>query len=334
MSSDVRVLSQDDVTALLSMRECIEVVEQTLAMAARGESINPLRTFLILPERRGILGMMPAYLESPRCTGIKVVTVMPGNHGTPYDSHQGAVLLFEAEHGRLLAIMDASAITAIRTAAASGLATRLLSREDATSLALIGSGVQARTHLEAIRLVRPISQVHVWSRSLANAEAFAAAAAEKHNIDVTAVPSVEQALQGADIVCTTTASREPLVNGAWLTPGMHINAVGACVRTHRELDTEAIARSRLFVDWRESAVNESGDYLMPLAEGAIGPTHIRGEIGEVLIGRVGGRASPDEITIFDSLGIGLEDLGPAWFVYDKALQTGAGVTMEFGGRQT
>lgn len=334
MSNDVRVLSQQDVTALLSMGECIGVLEETLAVAGRGDVINPLRTAMALPDRRGIIGMMPAYLGAPRCTGIKVITVMPGNHGTAYDSHQGAVLLFDAEYGRLLSIMDATAVTTIRTAAASAVATRLLAREDADTLAMIGSGVQARAHLDAMLHVRPITRVRVWSRSSDNAKAFANMVADKYRLEVTAVDEADAAVRGAHVVCTTTSAREPVVKGAWLSPGAHVNAVGACFRTHRELDTDAIVRSHLFVDWRESATNESGDYLIPLAEGAIAPTHIRGELGDLLLGRVQGRQSPEDVTVFDSLGIGVEDLGSAWFIYQKALQTGAGITLEFGGRKS
>src|SRR6185295_8017059 len=209
-----------------------------------------------LPDRSGILGLMPGYLGEPRSFGLKVVTVMPGNHGTGYDSHQGVVMLFGVKHGEPLAILDASAITAIRTAAASGAATDALARADAGDLALIGSGAQARTHLEAMRAVRRLRRVRVWSRTRANAERFARDEAAGAGLEIEVAASAEEALRGADLVCTTTAAKEPVVRGAWLSPGAHVNAVGACFAANRELDTDAVRRALLFTDCRESLMNE------------------------------------------------------------------------------
>ncbi|MEE9270179.1 MAG: ornithine cyclodeaminase family protein [Candidatus Krumholzibacteria bacterium] len=325
------ILTERDVYTLLPMEECMDVVSKALEMASKGQTVNPLRTALRLPEKDGLLGMMPAYLGSPESVGIKVVTVMPGNHGTEFDAHQGAVLLFEPEHGCLLAVIDASSITAIRTAAASGVATRLLASPGASQLAILGSGVQAKSHLEAMRLARNITEVRVWSRTPANAQRFAERESARHGIDIHAAATAREAVTGAEIICTCTSSDKPVLAGEWIADGAHVNAVGACLPKSRELNTVAVVKSRLFVDRRESALNEAGDFLIPKKEGAIDDGHIVGEIGEVLLGNVPSRQAPDEITLFESLGIACEDLATAHYVYRKAVDSNTGVTIDFGG---
>jgi alanine dehydrogenase len=327
----VHIVSQAEVLQLLPMSECIEAMTEALKTLARGNAILPLRPIMWLPEKVGALGMMPAYLGDTKAMGLKVVTVFPGNHGTQYDSHQGAVMLFESEHGRLLAIIDASEITAIRTAATTAVATRVLARQDASDLAILGSGVQARTHLEAMLLVRPIKRVRVWSRSPDHARHFAEQAAGRHGIKVEAMGTARDAVTGADIICTTTAAPEPVLLGEWIAPGAHVNAVGSSVAFTRELDTAAVVKARLFVDRRDSTVNEAGDFLFPKKEGAIGDDHIRGDIGDVLLGRIAGRASEAEVTLFKSLGLAVEDLAAAQQIYQKALEKGMGTSIEFGG---
>jgi ornithine cyclodeaminase len=276
---------------------------------------------------------MPGYLEGLNAVGLKVISIFHNNKGTEYDSHQGAVLVFEADHGSLMAMVDASAITAIRTAAVSGVATRLLAREDAGELAILGSGVQAHAHVNAMLVARNIARVRVWSPNPEHARAFARTICEKQGIEVTPTNNALNAVKGADIVCTTTSAREPVLLGEWLGPGVHINAVGSSVPLARELDTEAVVKSRLFVDRRESAVNEAGDYLIPKREGMIGDKHIQGEIGEILSGQIAGRQSEQEITLFKSLGLAVEDIASAHLVYQKALQKGLGTWIEFGGNR-
>ncbi|MBI4420688.1 MAG: ornithine cyclodeaminase family protein [Gemmatimonadetes bacterium] len=327
----VLVLSQSDVKRLLPMPECIDLMADTLAALARDEGVQPLRSAMRIPA--GVLGVMPAYLNGSKALGIKVISVFPGNHGTDFDSHQGAVLLFEGEHGSVKAILDASAVTAIRTAAVSGLATRLLARPDASDLAILGAGVQALTHLEAMMAVRPVTRVRVWTRTPEHARAFAARETRKWNVPVEAVPTAEVAVRGATLICTTTSSREPVLRGAWLVPGAHINAVGSSIAVARELDTPALVRSRLFVDRRESTLNEAGDFLIPKKEGAVGDGHIQGEIGDLVLGRIAGRQSNQEITLFKSLGIGVEDVASARYVYQKAVAKGMGTAVEFGGER-
>jgi ornithine cyclodeaminase/alanine dehydrogenase-like protein (mu-crystallin family) len=331
---DVLVLGQRDVRRLLPMSDCIEVMSGALAALARGDSLQPLRAAIRLPSGRGLLGVMPAYVGELDAPGIKVITVFPGNHGTELDSHQGAVLLFEGERGRLVAVVDASEVTAIRTAAVSGLATRLLARPDAGDLALLGTGVQARTHLEAMAAVRRLRRVRAWSPNPARAAAFAESAAALAGCPIELVAGPGEAVTGADLVCTTTAARTPILEGAWLAPGAHVNAVGACVPSARELDGAAVARARLYVDRRESALAEAGDLLLARGEGAIGDDHIAGEIGEILVGAREGRRSADEITLFKSLGLGVEDVAAAHFIHRRARAEGAGTALELGGMRS
>jgi ornithine cyclodeaminase len=327
----MRILTQQQVTSSLPMGECIPLMEAALASLSRGEVVLPLRPIMRIPGTHDVFGMMPAYSSALPVFGVKMITVFPGNHGSNLDSHQGAVLLFHGTTGQLAAMLDASSITAVRTAAVSAVATRLLARPDASTLALIGSGVQARTHLEAIGLVRALSAVRVYSRTPSNAAAFAAWAKRERGVDVEVSSSVQHAVHGAGIVCTVTSSREPVLHGEWLEPGMHVNAVGASQPDARELDGAAVARTRLFADRRESLVNESADYLVPLREGLITDRQLVAEIGEVLIGRARGRETAEEITLFKSLGLAVEDLAAAAHVYDRAERENVGTTFELGG---
>jgi alanine dehydrogenase len=325
------ILTQAQIRALLPMRTCMDLMSEILAALARGEAHNPLRWAMKLPDGKSLLGLMPGSLGASAAFGLKAVAVLPGNHGTPYDSHQGVVVLFDAEHGVPRAILDASEVTAIRTAAASGVATRLLAREDAGDLALIGTGVEALTHLEAMAIARKIRRVRAFSRTRSNVEAFATLASKRMGIRVEPSDSARAAVEGADIVCTTTSSAEPILLGDWISPGAHVNAVGACTKRARELDSKAVLRSRLFVDRRESTLHESGDFLIPKSEGLFGDEHIRGEIGEILVGACAGRRSKEEITLFKSLGTAVEDLAVAAHLDRVAREKKIGTLVEFGG---
>lgn len=329
----ILVVSQDEVPGLLPMAECMEAMAAVLKALTAEKTLLPLRTVLHLPTGRGAFGVMPAWLADPPAVGVKAITVFPGNEGTEYDSHQGAVLLFDTTHGRLLSIMDASSITGIRTAAVSGVATRALAREDAGDLALLGTGVQAMTHLEAMLLARRIRRVRAWSRHREKVGAFAAAARQRFGVDVEPAASAREAVAGADLICTVTSSREPVLHGEWIANGAHVNAVGSSVRTARELDAEAIRRAALFVDRRESALNEAGDFLMAKAEGAVDDAHIRAEIGEVLSQAARGRTSAEEVTVFKSLGLAVEDVAAAHHVHAAAQRAGTGTFVELGGER-
>ena len=325
----VLIVNHQEVRQWLPMGECMDVMAETLKMLSRGNAVNPLRHAMWLPDKSGVIGMMPAYLGDTEVMGLKAISVFPGNHTTDYDSHQGTVMLFETKNGRLLAMMDASKITAIRTAAVSGAATRLLARKDATDLAILGSGVQAKTHLEAMQVARNISGVRVWSQHFDHAQNFADQALATHSLPISAVETVEEAVEGADIICTATSATEPVLQGDWISPGTHINAVGSSVAFTRELDTAAVVKSKLFVDRRESTLNEAGDFLFPKKEGAIDDGHIRGEIGDILLDRIGGRESSAEITLFKSLGLAVEDVAAAHYIYQKMLKNKDGMWTEF-----
>ncbi len=327
----VLFVNESTVHQLLPVDACVSLMREALTSFARGDAVLPLRSMMWLPERSGLLGVMPAYLGTPQSFGIKVISVMAGNQGTAYDSHQGVVMLFGLTHGEPLAIMDATAITAIRTAAASGAATQVLAREDAGDLAILGSGTQARTHLAAMAAVRTLRRVRVWSRSRANAERFAREAAAPTALAIEVVDRAESAVRGADLICTTTSAKAPVLHGAWISPGAHVNAVGSCFADSRELDTEAVQHARLFTDCRESCVNEAGDFLIARNEGAISEGHLLGELGEVFLGKVAGRTAADDVTLYESLGIALEDLAAAHFIHAKAIETGAGIWLDWGG---
>ena len=325
------ILTQVQVRSLLPMDRCVELVAEALSSLARDEATNPLRWAVHLPADRGLLGMMPGYVAAPPALGMKALAVFPRNHGTEFDSHQGVVLLFNIDNGTPIAILEASAITAIRTAAASGVATDLLARQDAGDVAILGSGVQARSHLEAMLLQREVRRVRVYSPTEEHRMRFAEEESKRHGIDVEPAPSAQSAVAEADIICTTTSSRKPVLRGEWLAAGAHVNAVGACVPSARELDTAAVVGARLFVDRRESALNEAGDFLVPKSEGVIGDDHIKGEIGELLTGQAKGRSNRQEITIFKSLGIAVMDLVSAHYVVAAAREKGVGTDIELGG---
>jgi alanine dehydrogenase len=330
---DVLIVDQGAVRRLLPMDACMDAMAEALAATARGEVLMPRRTVMWFPDHRGALATMPSALPTAGTLGVKVITVFPGNSGTAFDAHQGVVLLFEGDHGRLLAIVDATEITAIRTAAVSGVATRTLARPDAADLAILGSGTQARSHLEAMLLARAIRRVRVWSRTAAHARAFADRESSRLGIDVEVASSAADAVDGADIICTTTSSSQPILIGDHLSPGAHVNAIGAVGPANRELDSTAVARSRLFVDNREAATNEAGEFVQARDEGAIYQGHIMGEIGEVLAGTCPGRAGREEITVFRGVGLAIEDLAATRLVYERAIEVGVGTRVQLGGER-
>jgi len=327
----VLVLDADAVETVLPMRDCIEVMESALVALANKESVSPLRTVIRMP--KGAIAAMPAYDGASATAGAKIVTVFPGNAAIGLASHLGVVLLFDAAHGVLRAVLDASAITAIRTAAVSALATRVLAREDAQVLAIIGTGVQARAHVESILAVSAITEIRVSSRDSDRAQAFVADLSGRYDCAFSVSESVERAVVGADVVCTVSNSATPIVLGAWIQPGTHVNAVGSSMKHARELDASAVAMSRLYCDARESILTESGDFLMAVAEGTVDQSHVIGELGEVLTGAVPGRTSPEQITLFKSLGLGIEDIAAASYAYSRAVQLGVGVEVPFAGQE-
>lgn len=312
------------------MRDCIELMADALSALARGEVHQPLRTIIRPPNARGLLGLMPAYRSGERgAFGLKAICVFPENPAQGKDAHQGAVTLFSRDTGELLALMNASEITAIRTAAVSAVATRLLARENAEQLGIIGAGVQARTHMKALACVRSIKHARIAARNFEHAERCVAEMQPHVLFPIEAVRKNEDAIRGADLIVTATSSLEPVINRDWISAGAHVNAIGTHSPNSREIDSTTMAAARIFVDRRESALNESGDYLLATKEGVIGPENILGEIGELLIGAKQGRTSEDEITLFKSLGLAIEDVVCAEYLYHKAQAQNVGSWVDF-----
>jgi ornithine cyclodeaminase/alanine dehydrogenase-like protein (mu-crystallin family) len=305
------VLGDRDVRASLSMAECVETMEQVLAGLARGEMYQPLRPVFRPPDAKGLIGLMPSYRSSaPQLYALKEIVITPSNPAERgLDAHQGGVLLHDGETGELVALLNASPITEIRTAAVSAVATRTLARPDARVVAILGTGVQSRSHVEAMQHVLPDAEIRVWSRR--------------------DEPTPQRALNGADVVCTCTTAREPIVRRGWLAPGAHVNAVGSSIPSTRELDAESVAAATVFVDRRESAENEAGDLLLAARDGAFSLDRVAAELGEVLVGAHPGRTSPQELTVFKSLGLGVEDLAAAELVVRNARERGLGVEVDF-----
>jgi ornithine cyclodeaminase len=306
------------------MESCIEAMEEVLTSLARGELYQPLRSIARPPGAENLFGLMPSYRggETPSFA-LKEIVVVPSNPARGLDTHMGGVLLHDGETGELVAILNAAPVTEIRTAAVSAVATRALARPGAERVAILGAGAQARGHVHAMRAVLDDPEIRIWARRLEAAEELAG------EVGATVAPSVDAALFGAEVVCTTTAAAEPIVQKRWLARGAHVNAVGSSIPTTRELDTETVAHSSFFTDRRESCLNEAGDYLIAAAEGAVGPEHIRAELGEVLTGQHPGRESEDELTVFKSLGIAVEDLASAELVVRRARERGVGAEVAF-----
>ena len=325
----VLVLNQSEVERLLLMHECIAAMEDVFIALARGEVEQPLRTIFRPPTVKGVMAMMPAFRggEQP-LFGLKAICVFPGNAAIGKDAHQGGVMLFDGATGELLAVANASSITAIRTAAVSALATKALANDDAGDLALIGAGVQARKHLESIACVRKLRRVRVAASRFESAKLFAVEMQPTIAVPIEPVETVQEAIRDANLIVTATTAREPVVKREWISAGAHINAIGTFSPKAREIDSATMAAARVFTDRRESAFNEAGDYLLAAQEGMIGPEDVA-ELGEVLIGSNPGRTSRNEITLFKSLGLAMEDLAATYHAYEKSRDENIGSWIEF-----
>ncbi len=324
--SSVLILSHDDVIEALPPDACADAMAEVLAAHARGEARMPLRSVVRFADAPGFMGLMPAWRggEDP-VFALKSLCVMPGNPARGLDSHQGTVTLFDGATGVPTAILDASAVTAVRTAAVSAVATRVLARADASVLAILGAGVQGKAHLRALTAVREFVDVRIYSPTEAHARAVTDGAGDRARV----VSSAEDAVRGAHVVVTATSAREPVLRREWLRPGAHINAVGASMPSVRELDVDTVAACALYCDSRESLRNEAGDYQLAVKEGAIGgEDHVRGELGEVLAGTAPGRRGDDELTVFRSLGLAVEDLAAARSAVERARRMGIGTEVE------
>jgi ornithine cyclodeaminase len=318
------IISHSQVRELLPMKDCMEVVGEALSNLAKGEGVQPLRAGFLRPDRGGVMAWMPGALAAGQPFGIKVLSVIenPGELGV--DSHQGAVMIFDPATGSPMALCEAGAITAVRTAAVSALATEKLARPDATTLAVLGAGTQARSHIESMLAVRPIEHIRMWSRTSATTERVAAENSELHGVTIEVADDAASAVADADIVCTTTSARKPVFRPDMLCPGMHINAVGASIPSWREIDPGVLALVSLFTDRRESLRNEAGEYIQAIDDGLVEPGLVVPELGEVLSGDHPGRTSETEMTLFRSLGLAVEDIASAQLVSERARKRGIG----------
>lgn len=313
-SQTIRFIDRDEVTRRLTYERCIPIVRDAMIALSRGETQQLLRTFIPLSKGR-IFGIMPGSLGAHAPFGAKLISVFRGNAAQGKQSHQGLVLLFDPESGAPVCVVDGGEITAIRTAAASAVATDALAPPSAQRLAILGTGEQAITHLRAISKVRNLNSAVVWGRAPEKASAFAAQLQPEFAFPIVTAATVEEAVASADIICTVTGAREPILKGAWVHPGTHVNVVGSSSAGPAEVDSELVVRSRLIADSREGILNQGAEFLRAKEAGLIGDDHIVAEIGEVLAGTVEGRRSPDEITIYKSIGHIVQDLASAWHLY-------------------
>ncbi|MDA5194234.1 ornithine cyclodeaminase family protein [Govanella unica] len=323
-SSEVRVFSAADIRQLLTYPDCIEVLESAMQETSRRTVELPLRTLLQAPNRKGVLGLMPGAMTNPSYLGTKLISMFDGNTALGLSSHIGLICLFNGENGVPVALLEAGSVTAIRTACASALATKHLAREDASSLAIIGTGEEAETHLEALLCVRPITTVTVWGRTPEKVAAFIEKHQGKGGAKLQSAPSVEAAVAGADIITTVTAAKTPILKGQWLTPGQHVNLVGASVASAAEADSDVVTRSRFYVDYIESTLAQAGEFLQARDAGLVTEDHILGEIGAVISGTVAGRQSPTDITVYKSLGIASQDIATAAYILNRGRSEGIG----------
>lgn len=315
-------LSEADVRAVLSMADLIETMESAVVAFSAGRVNQPVRTVLETPG--GFFANMPAYLGSTPAMGAKLVTVYHDNARKGLPSHLATIILLDPATGALLANMDGRYITEARTAAVSAVAARHLALPDARTFAIIGSGVQARSHLEAISLVRNLTDIRCWSPTTANVKKFVD---ESKSFPLRACASAEEAVQGADIIVLVTASPAPVISDAWVKPGASVISVGACRPNQREMDPALVARARLIVDTRAAALQESGDIVMGIREGRFSADHIAAELGEVAANPKVGRTSADQVTIFKSLGMAVEDIAAADLAYRRATQLARGAAI-------
>lgn len=324
----IRILNAAAVRDLLPYAECIPLMRRAFELESEGKTQQPIRQALVTPSRDGLLSIMPGQTDEPPWLGIKIVTVFPGNFGSHLGSHQGVVLLFDAQNGMPLAFMDGREITAIRTAAATAAATDILARQDARSLTVFGYGEQARTHLEALCVVRPFQTVSVWGRDEAKGSTFAALATEALDRQVTFEPNIERAAEG-EVLCLTTSASEPYFRGEWLQPGQHLNVVGSSIPTTSEIDTETVTGSRVFVDFLESAIELAGDLRRAQSAGCFSFSDVVGSVGDVITGKCAGRTSAADVTLFKSLGMICEDILAADLILKCARAQAVGPEFEW-----
>ena len=313
----MRFIDRDEVARRLTYEKCIPIVRQAMIAFSRGETKQLLRSIITLSDGR-FFGVMPGAMGAHAPFGAKLISVFQDNFAKGVQSHQGLVLLFDPESGAPVCVVHAGELTAIRTAAASAVATDALARKDARRLAILGYGEQSITHARAIPKVRQIEAITVWGRSPERTAAFAKQMSDELGIPFAAVADVQSAVRDADIICTLTAASDPILKGEWLKPGTHVNVVGSSYAGPVEVDNDLVVRSRFIADSREGVLQQGAEFLRAKQAGLIGDEHIVAEIGEVLDGKIAGRQSPEQITVYKSLGHVVQDLSTAWALYSEA----------------
>ncbi|MDO4492796.1 MAG: ornithine cyclodeaminase family protein [Clostridia bacterium] len=310
----LKFFDKEQVERLLDPKSCTALMEETLKRQCAGDCTQYVRTAIDMPNTN-VLGLMPAYFENGYF-GAKVISVYHTNAGTGYPSHQGEILLFAKEHGNVLSVTDAMSVTRIRTGCVSAVASKALANPDSKVLAILGCGAQGHSHLAAISECFPLTEVRCWDAFPACAEGLARVA-EERGLRGVVCATAEEAVRDADIICTVTPAHEPILRAEWVKPGAHINAVGACAPKNRELDSDLMAKARVYCDHVESVFKESGDFLIPLKEGRYGEDHLIGPVGDVLRGVLPGRGAREEITVFKALGMAVEDIACAVYLYER-----------------
>ena len=322
------LLSEKQVQRLIDIDELIASLEQAHIQYSNGKAVMPVRLVVPLPQIQGRITSMPGFLNEDKALGMKVVTYFQENPKRNLPAILATIMLFSVETGKMIAVMDGSYITAIRTACASAMATKALANADTPVLGILGAGVQARAHIQALTHVRKIERIKIYSPSGASAAGIKKDLEPVKKITIDVAGSAEDAVRNADLLVTGTTAKEPILKNQWLKAGVHINAVGSHRPDYREIDSATIARAKVVVDSREAIMAECGDILLAIKETAIDENYVYGEIGEILAGVKAGRSSADEITLYKSVGIAIQDVATANLVYRKALERGVGTSVE------
>ena len=322
------VLSEEQVRSLIDIEELITALKQAHIQYSTGKAVMPVRLVVPLPQIQGRITSMPGYLTEDKALGMKVVTYFQNNPGQNLPAILATVMLFSAATGKMIAVMDGSYITAIRTACASALATQTLANPEALVLGILGAGVQARAHIQALRRVRKLNQIKLYSPSGTSAANIKRELEPAAGVVIHVAKSAEETVRNSDLVVTATTAQQPILNSEWLKPGAHINAVGAHRPDSREIDGPTVARSKVVVDSREAIMAECGDILLAIKEKSITDNHVHAEIGEVLAGTKPGRTSASEVTLYKSVGIAVQDVATAQLIYHKALELKVGTNVE------
>jgi len=316
----MKIITQAMVEKYLTIKECTHAIREAMISVSKGDTTLPIRQYMPIPNTQGKMALMPGTIVSPACYGIKLVCKYIREPDSPYGTHVGMVIVFDSEAGLPLALIEGSSLTAIRTAAASALATDLLSKENIQTLTILGCGEQARRHITAMLSVRSPKKIYLWGRNFDKASNVTKQIQPKINVPIIPIKYAQQAVEMADLICTTTSSSQPVLEGKWLQSGTHVNLVGAAIASSAEADQDVVTRSRFVIDYRPAAMAAAGELLRAIENGVIDTSHIAAEIGEIASGKIIGRISSNEITVYKSLGVAAQDLAAAHSLYKKSMQ--------------